>query len=353
MLKISLARADLCRRLPALLMLIPLSSMPALAQDKVNVASAPKDLMLRAASQNGLMGDDLPPWHLKASFTEFDDDGKVSEAGSYEELWISQTKFKRTFAGKGFSETTYGTAKGSFRADVRGYVPLLLVQAGIEFSAPLPGVDLIGKGSFEVKEIETGGIKLECLRSNGTPINPDRTYCVGSEKPFLRLTSSAGQQEQILHNRILGFQGRFIAGDLQFVVAGKRRLTAHLETIESLNPVDEAIFTLPADAVSVPRTVDISVVNVSAAVSTGMLLRKVVPEYPYFARQNHITGAVVLQALIGKDGHIQELQVVSGPSELQKPALEAVHQWLYRPYFLNGEPVAVRTTINVIFTMSR
>ena len=216
---------------------------------------------------------------------------------------------------------------------------------------PNPGV--VVKGSFDVKEVDTNGIKLECLRSKGMPVSSDRTYCVGADKPYVRIISSTMESEQVLHNRILAFRGNFIAGDLQFILAGKRRLTVHLESIESLNPVDDAVFTPPADAVSVPRTVDISVVNVSSAVATGMLLRKVAPEYPYFARQNHITGTVVCQALIGKDGHIQELQVVSGPSELQRPSLEAVRQWLYRPYLLNGQPVAVRSTINVIFTMSR
>jgi protein TonB len=61
---------------------------------------------------------------------------------------------------------------------------------------------------------------------------------------------------------------------------------------------------------------------------------------------------VVLQAVIGKDGTIQNLRVVSGHPMLAQAALDAVKQWRYKPYYLNGEPVDVDTTINVNFTLS-
>ena len=61
---------------------------------------------------------------------------------------------------------------------------------------------------------------------------------------------------------------------------------------------------------------------------------------------------MVLQAVISKDGSIQGLKVVSGHPMLAPAALEAVKQWKYKPYFLNGEPVEVETTINVNFTLA-
>ena len=56
--------------------------------------------------------------------------------------------------------------------------------------------------------------------------------------------------------------------------------------------------------------------------------------------------------MIGTDGHIVNLKVVSGPQMLQQAALDAVKDWQYRPYLLNGEPVEVLTTINIVFTLS-
>ena len=93
-------------------------------------------------------------------------------------------------------------------------------------------------------------------------------------------------------------------------------------------------------------------VRVSQGVSQGLLIHKVQPAYPPLARSARIQGSVVLQALIGKDGSIQNLRVVSGHPMLTNSALEAVRQWKYKPYYLNGEPVEVETTINVNFTLS-
>ena len=90
----------------------------------------------------------------------------------------------------------------------------------------------------------------------------------------------------------------------------------------------------------------------SASVAEGMRLRKVQPEYPLVARNAEVSGTVVLQARINKNGGIENLNVVSGPSMLQQAALDAVKQWRYRPYLIDGEPVEVLTTVNVVFDLS-
>ena len=87
-------------------------------------------------------------------------------------------------------------------------------------------------------------------------------------------------------------------------------------------------------------------------VSTGLLIRKVQPNYPQLAKQARIQGQVVLQAEISKDGTIQNLQLISGHPMLAPAAIEAVKQWRYKPYLLNGEPVAVETQVVVNFSLS-
>lgn len=86
-------------------------------------------------------------------------------------------------------------------------------------------------------------------------------------------------------------------------------------------------------------------------ISEGLLIRKVTPEYPQLAKIAHQQGTVVLHAIIGRDGTIQQLQAVSGPPLLVRAALEAVQQWRYRPYILNGQPVEVETQITVNFKL--
>ncbi len=104
--------------------------------------------------------------------------------------------------------------------------------------------------------------------------------------------------------------------------------------------------------VAVPKVATPQKVRVSQGVSQGLLIKKVQPPYPPLARQARIQGQVVLQADISKDGTIQNLRLISGHPMLAPSAIEAVKQWRYKPYFLNGEPVAVETQITVIFSLS-
>jgi protein TonB len=76
------------------------------------------------------------------------------------------------------------------------------------------------------------------------------------------------------------------------------------------------------------------------------------PDYPLLARQMKVQGAVRLQALISREGTIQELQILSGPSILATAAREAVKQWHFKPYMQNGQPVETQANITVNFTIS-
>jgi len=89
------------------------------------------------------------------------------------------------------------------------------------------------------------------------------------------------------------------------------------------------------------------------AVTAASLINRVNPTYPPLARQTRISGTVRLHAIISKDGSVQELQVLSGHPLLVQSALDAVRQWRYRPTLLNGEPVEVDTTIDVIFSLNQ
>ena len=104
--------------------------------------------------------------------------------------------------------------------------------------------------------------------------------------------------------------------------------------------------------VAVPKVATPQRVRVSQGVSQGLLIHRVQPMYPPLARQARIQGSVILQAEISKDGSIENLRLISGHPMLAPAAIEAVKQWRYKPYFLNGEPVAVETQITVNFTLA-
>ena len=107
------------------------------------------------------------------------------------------------------------------------------------------------------------------------------------------------------------------------------------------------ISSTPMPKVAAPQRV-----RVSQGVTSGLLVHRVQPNYPPLARQARIQGSVVLQAEISKDGAIENLRLMSGHPMLAPSAIEAVRQWRYKPYILNGEPVAVETQITVNFTLS-
>jgi protein TonB len=94
-------------------------------------------------------------------------------------------------------------------------------------------------------------------------------------------------------------------------------------------------------------------VRVSSLVVAGLLVRKTLPAYPPIARAARQEGTVVLQATISTAGTIENLRVSSGPAMLRQAALDAVQNWRYKPYELNGEPVEVETTVNVVFTLGQ
>jgi periplasmic protein TonB len=93
-------------------------------------------------------------------------------------------------------------------------------------------------------------------------------------------------------------------------------------------------------------------VRVSQAVSNGLVVRRVYPHYPPEARKGHIQGAVVMYAIISKAGDIETLELASGDPVLAPAAIDAVKQWKYKPYLLNGKAVEVDTQIQVNFTLS-
>jgi len=83
------------------------------------------------------------------------------------------------------------------------------------------------------------------------------------------------------------------------------------------------------------------------------LTNKVTPVYPPAAKKARTQGKVELDAVIGLDGHVENLKVVSGPNELQQSAMDAVRQWVYKPFLVHGNPVEVKTTISVIYTLKK
>jgi TonB family protein len=114
---------------------------------------------------------------------------------------------------------------------------------------------------------------------------------------------------------------------------------------------DKALSSIVSSAPAVPTAAPPQVVNISQGVSQGLLLKRVQPNYPAQAVSLRIEGPVNLQATIAKDGTIKGVKVLGGHPLLARAAADAVRQWRYKPYMLNGQPFEVQTEITVNFKL--
>ena len=132
-----------------------------------------------------------------------------------------------------------------------------------------------------------------------------------------------------------------------------------LQTRQAVKTFDEHLGVhTTATAASGSQQLDLTIspeqrIKVGGAVITASIVSKVQPAYPADAKAARIQGVVHLSAIIGMDGSVQQLTVLSGPPELVQSALDAVKQWVYKPTMLNGNPVQVETTVDVNFTLAQ
>jgi len=138
------------------------------------------------------------------------------------------------------------------------------------------------------------------------------------------------------------------------VVAGNRHIKVPAKSNAIHLDVDSgatsASSSAPASAANAPANAG-NRVQLSPQTEQSVSV-SVPPDYPLLARQMKVQGAVSLQALIARDGTIQELQILSGPTILAAAAREAVKQWHFKPYLQNGQPVETQARITVNFTIS-
>jgi TonB family protein len=334
-------------------------SLPAIAQDAAAAAapakeapaaampSDPKELMMLAAKSNGLTGDDVKPWHLKATYKSLDEQGGTKDQGTYEEFWVSPKHFKRILTGGASTHTEYGTEKSILVSGPQNPPPDTITQLHNEFVGSTINLETIQRtNNFDLKQRAIGGVNYDCLSQiSSAGFHYGNTWCLDVGKSILRVTATP-QGSRVIHNSIDRFEERYIAKDLEFIQQSKLIMTAHIDRIEPLAIIDEAVFLPPSDAIPIRLQY-----TIPGGVMAGGLVKKVDPEYPVFAKNSRIQGTVVLQATISKTGRIENLLVISGPAQLHQAALDAVKQWVYKPYLFNGEPVEVITSINVIFTL--
>lgn len=293
-----------------------------------------------------LTRDGLRPWYLKMSFSLFDPLGKQATPGTLEYWWVSPQSHRLVIRSAAYNETV--PAEGTDSATVpEGRAGYLIRDLLNQVMHPVPSMPFLDQPAITAHDQTFSGIKLTCFAlSNGANKRPDAQrsamqYCTLPSTTNLRLTFDANSSS--VRNGPARFQGVTLATDYSVAFDGRPGITG---TVEALRVFDPATAAGPFHTSALPST------RIPASVVRGKLRSKQNPEYPPSARMNHESGTVILFAIIGKDGHIQSLDVVSTPGkDLAESAVEAVRHWTYEPYQLNGVPTEVETTIMVNFNL--
>jgi TonB family protein len=356
---------------------------PADSQAAAFTLSDGQTRLLRATRVNGLMGAGKTPWHLRFTFKIFNWDDNIKESGTYEEWWVSPTRYKRLYTSQTASYKEFGTENGILRTAGTSPRPIQVTYLYNDFYEPLPSDAMIPKLEVVVQKSGDGNTAIECLSTSElhpgmqSRIPSSRNGdCIDAQSYELRsIIFESGIHEDRFSTSV-DFHGSFVARDVQIIQAGKINASAHLETVEDIANIQDIDFTPAPDAVLVStnfsdafplagiggitnlnlvkagedRTEPMKI-RLSAGVAQGILIKAVPPQYPPDAKAANVSGTVVIQATIGTDGALRELRAVSGDPMLIPAALQAVTQWQYRPYMLNGKPVEVLTTINVVFQL--
>jgi protein TonB len=119
------------------------------------------------------------------------------------------------------------------------------------------------------------------------------------------------------------------------------------------SPSDSGLGALLSSASSSVSRPSLARIRISQGVSQGMVIKRVQPRYPANALSAHIQGAVLIEATVNKEGIVVNPKVLSGDTMLAAAALDAVRQWRYKPYYLDGEPVEIQTQITINFKVNQ
>jgi TonB family protein len=222
-----------------------------------------------------------------------------------------------------------------------------------ELKAPSPAPGNTDAATTQPTSPVNSAIQTTAPNTPAGNLNPTRESL--THKPTGEASSAAparGQSEQALTTSSAS-PARIISVPKQPAAARSRGDAAIPVPSELANGASGSLPVMVGNIpAAVPRIANQGRMRISSGVAQGLIIHQVKPRYPQRAIQDHIQGTVVLQAVIAKDGSVQNIRAVSGNATLVPAAMDAVRQWHYKPYQLNGQPVETDTEINVKFALS-
>ena len=334
----------------AFLALVPLVPLQADAQSAADLLAK----MHRVAAQTSLDAVDAKPLHLKMTVQLYDSKGRVTETGTVED-WMAGPKMeRRVYSMPSFSATQVHTPERFYRTPGSGSAPYLVDYLLSLVLHPMASDQEIDGAKLDLRKETFGKNAFDCVMLDQPiknlafpPFALFPTYCLDHDKEVLRIAALYGNQVAVMSKKGI-FRGVDVALDPTVSISSKEVASA---TVTLLRGQDEPY--AETQAIDGMEAVDVAATPLSGGIVAGNILEKLQPIYPEKAKANHVSGTILLHAIIGTDGRIRLLKLISAPDpDLAVSAIAAVRQWRYKPYLLNGVPAEVDTTVTVNYSLS-
>lgn len=311
---------------------------------QISVPHSPHDLLKLALNMNGVDVRPATPWHIKLSYDEFDEDGDNVHSGSIEEFVVSAKKYKRVYSGDTLNQIDFASEQGLYRAGDQRWPSPTELQVRNEAFRPLYRVRFDDPNTkIDRTDWQIGATKLPCvivrrtdliISDNGLP-----KFCFDPGTVMLRYTRGRGWDETT-YNNIVWFQQHYLARDVTVTQGGTAFLKIHIDQMESLSSVDEAIFTPPANS---------SRIGARIALSAEILMGEYLVSEGRLRNPRTASGKVNVNFVVGKDGRVIQADAIDGPEQLRKAALDAMRGYRFRPFLVLDEPVEVESKMSFRF----
>jgi TonB family protein len=271
---------------------------------------------------------------MKAT-VKIENQGKLLK-GEYALLWNGPNQWREEISFPGFDEIRIGGSGMVALKRNLDFLPLRVNQLQLVLGYGRAGLTLRpDEGIKQARTRKVNGIEARCAEIKSKL--SAREICVDAS------TGAVVRDHPFIDKEFAPFGAKIFPHILSYIEEGKTVAEAEITELATTERLPPSAFEVPAGAVSKP-----SCLNPGG----GLLIKKVVPSYPESEKRGRVQGTVAIYAVIGADGGLHDLRIVSGVSpELNKASLDAVQQWRYEPYTCQDTPVEVETVIQVNYSL--
>ena len=312
-------------------------------------AQSPDLVRFRAASDNTSL--DTPgslPWHLKLEVT-LTPGTAVALTGTVEEWWTDPTHFRIDFDLPAYKATHAQAGDQTYRTPGAESAPYLLRSLLDQTVHPIDLPADLGASHAVMARKLFGKTTLDCMglsspvSNSPEPHRGSESFCLAPDKTDLYITVRSS--DYIARTKLGTFRSKQVPVDLVVRHADVVGATAHLALLTGRSePYEEA-----GDLHGLETNPRIPTLATSGIIG-GKLIKSFPPVYPLYLKEQQVSGQVLLDVVIGPDGHVHSAAAIYATHPLFVDAsIDAVKQWVYSPALLNGVPVAMETAVTVNF----